>query len=148
MKKIATYTELEDFDPEKVGQVSLAAKSLCMWVIAIEKYGKVWRVVGPKKARLDETLESLKKKQTELAELQLKLKELQEFLNKLKKEHEEKTKEMVYYTSLRSWTMSHLLKKIKNLYIYIMLCHAYYFENLCSDFRNHAFFRTQNNVQI
>lgn len=95
MKKIATYTELEDFDPEKVGQVSLAAKSLCMWVIAIEKYGKVWRLVGPKKARLEETLESLRKKQVELADLQFKLKELQDFLSKLKKEHEEKTKEMV-----------------------------------------------------
>lgn len=97
MKKIATYTEMEDFDPEKVGQVSSAAKSLCMWVIAIEKYGKVWRVVGPKKARLDETLESLRKKQAELAELQAKLKELQDFLNKLKKEYDEKTKEMVIF---------------------------------------------------
>ena len=95
MKKIATYTALEDFEPEKVGIVSLAAKSLCMWVIAIEKYGKVWRVVGPKKARLDETLESLHKKQAELAELQAKLKEIQDFVAKLKKEYDEKTKEMV-----------------------------------------------------
>ncbi|KAL0267127.1 UNVERIFIED_CONTAM: hypothetical protein PYX00_009482 [Menopon gallinae] len=94
MKKIAMFTEDEEFEPEKVGAVSLAAKSLCMWVIAIEKYGKVWRVVGPKKARLEETLESLRKKQAELADLQGKLKELVDFVNKLKKEYDIKTKEM------------------------------------------------------
>lgn len=99
MKKIATFTENEEFEPEKVGIVSLAAKSLCMWVIAIEKYGKVWRVVGPKKARLEETLDSLRKKQAELAELQGKLKDLQDFVNKLKKEYDEKTKEMVIVQS-------------------------------------------------
>lgn len=46
MKKIATYTMNEEFVPEKIGIVSLAAKSLCMWVIAIEKYAKVWKYAG------------------------------------------------------------------------------------------------------
>lgn len=45
MKKIAAYTSNEEFVPEKIGIVSFAAKSLCMWVIAIEKYAKVWRHV-------------------------------------------------------------------------------------------------------
>lgn len=43
MKKIANYTMNEEFVPDKVGIVSLAAKSLCQWVIAIEKYAKVWK---------------------------------------------------------------------------------------------------------
>lgn len=43
MKKIGTYTAKPDFDPEIVGTVSLAAKSLCLWVRAIEKYGKVYK---------------------------------------------------------------------------------------------------------
>lgn len=43
MKKIAVYTGNEEFVPDKIGIVSLAAKSLCMWVIAIEKYAKVWK---------------------------------------------------------------------------------------------------------
>lgn len=42
-KKISRYTALDDFQPDKVGTVSLAAKSLCMWVIAIEKYARVWK---------------------------------------------------------------------------------------------------------
>lgn len=43
MKRIAGYTSNEEFVPEKIGVVSFAAKSLCMWVIAIEKYAKVWK---------------------------------------------------------------------------------------------------------
>lgn len=43
LKKIAQYTTNEEFQPDKVGIVSFAAKSLCMWVIAIEKYAKVWK---------------------------------------------------------------------------------------------------------
>ncbi|XP_048524356.1 dynein axonemal heavy chain 2 [Dendroctonus ponderosae] len=90
LKKIANYTMNEEFIPEKVGIVSLAAKSLCQWVIAIEKYAKVWKVVGPKKAKLDEALDSLKEKQAMLAEAQAKLAELNMYLQKLQKEYEEK----------------------------------------------------------
>lgn len=43
MRKIAGYTMNEEFIPDKIGIVSFAAKSLCMWVIAIEKYAKVWK---------------------------------------------------------------------------------------------------------
>lgn len=43
LRKIATYTTNDEFMPDKVGIVSLAAKSLCMWVRAIEKYAKVYR---------------------------------------------------------------------------------------------------------
>ncbi|CAG9772859.1 unnamed protein product [Ceutorhynchus assimilis] len=90
LKKIAGYTTNEEFLPEKVGIVSLAAKSLCLWVIAIEKYAKVWKVVGPKKAKLDEALDSLKEKQALLAAAQQKLAELNMYLQKLQKEYEEK----------------------------------------------------------
>ncbi|XP_023311334.1 dynein heavy chain 2, axonemal [Anoplophora glabripennis] len=90
LKKISTYTTSDEFVPEKVGMVSLAAKSLCLWVIAIEKYAKVWKIVGPKKAKLDEALESLKEKQLMLAEAQSKLAELNMTLQKLQKEYEEK----------------------------------------------------------
>nr|CAI5834494.1 unnamed protein product [Callosobruchus analis] len=90
LKKIAGYTTSEEFVPDKVGIVSLAAKSLCLWVIAIEKYAKVWKVVGPKQAKLDEALESLREKQLMLAEAKAKLEELNMQLQKLQKEYEEK----------------------------------------------------------
>ncbi|XP_054274165.1 dynein axonemal heavy chain 2 [Macrosteles quadrilineatus] len=90
LKKIAAYTTHEDFKPEIVGVVSTAAKSLCQWVLAIEKYAKVYKVVAPKKARLDEAMASLKAKQNALASAQAKVAELQAILDKLKADFDEK----------------------------------------------------------
>lgn len=36
LKKIGQYCRQADFQPEIIGKVSLAAKSLCMWVRAME----------------------------------------------------------------------------------------------------------------
>lgn len=36
LKKIGQYCTQPDFQPEIIGRVSLAAKSLCMWVRAME----------------------------------------------------------------------------------------------------------------
>nr|CAD7395754.1 unnamed protein product [Timema poppensis] len=90
LKKIGVYTSNEEFEPEKVGIVSFAAKSLCMWVIAIEKYAKIYRVVAPKKAKLDEATSQLRAKQAILAEARAKLEELNERLQKLQKDYDEK----------------------------------------------------------
>lgn len=39
------YTKNPEFDPEKVGSQSFAAKSLAKWVIAIEKYAIIYKYV-------------------------------------------------------------------------------------------------------
>ena len=39
LSKIVKYTRKPEFDPESVGKVSRAAKSLAMWVVAMEMYG-------------------------------------------------------------------------------------------------------------
>ena len=49
LKRIGQYCAKPDFKPEMVGRVSFAAKSLCMWVRAMEVYGRIYRVVEPKK---------------------------------------------------------------------------------------------------
>ena len=49
LKKIGTYVNNSEFKPELVGRVSGAAKSLCMWVRAMEVYGRIYRVVEPKR---------------------------------------------------------------------------------------------------
>lgn len=43
LKKIAVFTRNPEFEPTKVGAQSMAAKSLAMWVIAIEKYAKIFK---------------------------------------------------------------------------------------------------------
>ena len=49
LKRIGQYCAKPDFKPEMVGRVSFASKSLCMWVRAMEVYGRIYRVVEPKK---------------------------------------------------------------------------------------------------
>lgn len=39
LKRIGQYCKQGDFQPEIIGKVSLAAKSLCMWVRAMEVRG-------------------------------------------------------------------------------------------------------------
>ncbi|NIG61989.1 dynein heavy chain 2, axonemal-like [Pontoporia blainvillei] len=42
LKKIGAYCAQPDFQPDIIGRVSLAAKSLCMWVRAMEVSGGQW----------------------------------------------------------------------------------------------------------
>jgi len=45
LKKINAFTSNPEFEPDKVGAQSVAAKSLAQWVIAIEKYAIIYRYV-------------------------------------------------------------------------------------------------------
>ena len=80
LKKIGGYVSQSDFQPDIIGRVSLAAKSLCMWVRAMEVYGRIYRVVEPKKQRLNAAMSQLKEKQDALAEAKAKLAEVGEFI--------------------------------------------------------------------
>ncbi|XP_075307002.1 dynein axonemal heavy chain 2 [Odontesthes bonariensis] len=90
LKKIGNYCRQADFQAEIIGKVSLAAKSLCMWVRAMEVYGRIHREVEPKRALLNAATTQLAEKQAALAEAQSKLREVAEKLDQLKKQHSEK----------------------------------------------------------
>ena len=97
LKKLKKYIDNPDFNPDSVGRVSKAAKSLCMWACAMDTYSAVAKTVEPKKKALNEaqsTLDSvmgaLKVKQDTLkavtdkvAALQAQLKEAQDESQKL-----------------------------------------------------------------
>jgi dynein heavy chain, axonemal len=96
IKKVSKYTKKETFAVEAVGKVSVAAKSLCMWVHAMVIYDRVAKTVGPKKAllaskkaELNEAMALLKEKQDTLAEVIAKVaslkKTLQETLDEKQK---------------------------------------------------------------
>jgi dynein heavy chain len=51
-KKLQKYVKRDDFNAETVGKVSKAATSLCMWVRAMDVYGRVSRSIEPKKEKL------------------------------------------------------------------------------------------------
>uniref|UniRef100_G3PFM0 Dynein, axonemal, heavy chain 2 n=1 Tax=Gasterosteus aculeatus TaxID=69293 RepID=G3PFM0_GASAC len=90
LKDIGQFCRQVDFQPEIIGKVSLAAKSLCMWVRAMEVYGRVYRVVEPKRAQLNAAMAQLVEKQTQLAAAQDKLREVGEKKEQLEKELGEK----------------------------------------------------------
>ncbi|XP_043929631.1 dynein axonemal heavy chain 7 [Protopterus annectens] len=88
------YVTNPEFVPEKIRNASTAAEGLCKWVIAMDSYDKVAKVVAPKKEKLHQAegelkiaMDGLRKKQATLKEVQDKLAKLQMQLeaNKQKK---------------------------------------------------------------
>uniref|UniRef100_H2ZI85 AAA+ ATPase domain-containing protein n=1 Tax=Ciona savignyi TaxID=51511 RepID=H2ZI85_CIOSA len=80
--------------PDNVGRVSVAAQSLCLWVRAMELFGRIYRVVEPKRQRLDAAMEQLKEKQASLAEAKRKLEEVTEKMENLKKQKSAEKEEL------------------------------------------------------
>uniref|UniRef100_A0A672V280 Dynein axonemal heavy chain 7 n=1 Tax=Strigops habroptila TaxID=2489341 RepID=A0A672V280_STRHB len=87
------YLTNPEFVPEKVRNASTAAEGLCKWVIAMEFYDTVAKNVAPKKLKLNQAegelkiaMDSLRKKQADLKEVQDKLAVLQHTLESKKQE--------------------------------------------------------------
>lgn len=88
MKKIRKeYLSNKDFKPHIIAKASAAAEGLCKWIIAMDMYDAVAKVVAPKKAKLNaaekefaETMAILEEKKATVARLEAKLAELNEAL--------------------------------------------------------------------
>ncbi|KAI9188053.1 hypothetical protein H9P43_002444 [Blastocladiella emersonii ATCC 22665] len=90
LKRVSQYCADENFMPDVVGKVSGAAKSLCMWVRAMETYANIYRTVAPKRERLRLAQETLEKKQATLRDAKEKLQEIQDKLTSLQNQYDEK----------------------------------------------------------
>ncbi|XP_044001131.1 dynein axonemal heavy chain 7-like isoform X2 [Aphidius gifuensis] len=84
-----------NFDPDKIRNASTACEGLCRWVIALDEYDKVAKVVGPKKIRLakaeeeyNQALTALEIKRSQLHEVQKKLQLLMDILNQRKADYQ------------------------------------------------------------
>uniref|UniRef100_A0A183SIA1 Dynein heavy chain 7, axonemal n=1 Tax=Schistocephalus solidus TaxID=70667 RepID=A0A183SIA1_SCHSO len=82
------YITNPEFDPAKVVRASSAAEGLCRWILAMEQYDRVAKIVAPKKAKLAEAeaelrenMAALKKTQAALQTVEKKLANLQETLD-------------------------------------------------------------------
>ncbi|KAL8592235.1 hypothetical protein ACOMHN_030910 [Nucella lapillus] len=78
------YITNPDFDPAKAAKASSAAEGLCKWILAMEMYDKVAKVVAPKKAKLETaeaelriTMQILDDKRAQLEAVMAKLAKLQ-----------------------------------------------------------------------
>jgi dynein heavy chain len=81
------YIPHKDFKPNVVAKASSAAEGLCKWIIAIDKYDEVNKIVAPKKEKLEkaerefaETMDILRAKREQVAQLEAKLQLLNEQL--------------------------------------------------------------------
>lgn len=87
MKKIRKeFIPHPDFQPHIVLKASSAAEGLCKWVIAIDLYDAVAKVVAPKKAKLFAAVELLKETKKFLAEKRQLAAELEANVAKLNQE--------------------------------------------------------------
>jgi len=84
IRKLQKYVKDPDLEYVRMKDVSLAAASLMEWVKAVEKYFHVSKVVGPKKAKLEQMNALLKEANAKLKEKQDQLAEVNNMLNKLK----------------------------------------------------------------
>ncbi|ESN93064.1 hypothetical protein HELRODRAFT_69886 [Helobdella robusta] len=85
MKQIRSkYSSNPDFDPEKIKVVSSACEGLCRWLLAIDKYDAVAKIVAPKKVAMADAQDKYEMAMKELAKKQKQLMEVRKKLNKLK----------------------------------------------------------------
>ena len=85
-----------DFVPEKVKTASTACEGLCKWLLAIEKYDRVAKIIAPKKEALAKAdaefkvaMEDLSSKQANLREIQAKLQKLVDNLDENNRKKDE-----------------------------------------------------------
>lgn len=59
LSKLKKFTREESFNPQTMAQYSAACQSLCQWVLAVEKYAAVYRIVQPKRKAYAEVRDKL-----------------------------------------------------------------------------------------
>lgn len=80
IQKLKKYLKDPNFVPDKMAYYSVACESFCQWVLAVEHYCKVFKVVHPKKelhkrisADLEVIVGKLQAKEVQLKEVHMTL---------------------------------------------------------------------------
>ena len=90
INSVKVVTELEEFRPEVMQKASIAATSMCKWVLAMEKYYRVSVSVEPKRKALEQAKTDLEITMAKLAEAQKVLQEVTDRVADLEEKYEER----------------------------------------------------------
>ncbi|XP_070984280.1 dynein axonemal heavy chain 6-like [Oncorhynchus clarkii lewisi] len=76
--KLRRYSKCPDFNPAKVGLVSIACRSMCLWVLALEHYHEVYKIIEPKRNKVNVAQAALVKSESNLMKKQKRLSKIEE----------------------------------------------------------------------
>ncbi|XP_066451266.1 dynein axonemal heavy chain 14 isoform X2 [Eleutherodactylus coqui] len=104
------FSSIPDFNPQKVGAVSTACRSLCQWVLALEHYHEVQKMVIPKQERVAEAQEALKLAQERLRQKQASLSMVEEHRHLLQKQYDDSVAEKDHLAFRKQLTTKRLAR--------------------------------------
>uniref|UniRef100_A0A452GZ50 Dynein heavy chain coiled coil stalk domain-containing protein n=1 Tax=Gopherus agassizii TaxID=38772 RepID=A0A452GZ50_9SAUR len=87
--QLKRYVRSPDFRPSKVGLVSIACCSMCHWILALDHYHEVQKLVKPKQIRVTEAQEVLRLAHQKLDEKQRSLALIEEHEQNLEASYQE-----------------------------------------------------------
>ncbi|XP_039385914.1 dynein heavy chain 14, axonemal isoform X18 [Mauremys reevesii] len=87
--QLKRYVRSPDFSPSKVGLVSIACCSMCHWILALDHYHEVQKLVKPKEIRVTEAQEVLRLAHQKLDEKQRSLALIEEHEQNLEASYQE-----------------------------------------------------------
>lgn len=94
LNKLQEYVNHPDFVPQKVEKQSKVCKSICIWVRAISGYAKIFRIVQPKRAKLQKAEEELKAINDVLKEKQRQLQNIERESQALQNQYDKAVKNL------------------------------------------------------
>mgnify|MGYP001800535828 CR=1 FL=1 len=95
-------------NPDTVGKISSACRSMCQWVLALENYAEVYKIVQPKQTRCEQAQEALSIAQENLQQKQASLTKIQEQLNILEQQYNDSVAQLNELKNKKELTLARL----------------------------------------